>query len=678
VNRAVKVLHPDVVLKRPDLWRRMEMEAQIMNRLAHPNVVRVHDLVATNSQLCVVMDLADGGTLADWLVLLGPMPPTYALGYLVQVLSALAAAHVNGIVHRDVKPQNILVNRRGVAMLSDFGAALHAGPSDDATVVIGTTGFMAPEQTRSDLAVGASADLYAVAATLYALLTTRSPEGLADAPHRSPRWDGLTKELKGLIRKGMRPEPQDRFADAVEMALAFEAARDCAPAGPVAPFDPSDPEFFPRTGSNAAHKLGWGKETQHLPPHLPAILIALSLLEDPPVFGYIEVSASLLAEATPENGGTLVAPDDSWLPPEQAHPKNLDALGKALRRQEKYRGTKPSDSTAKNIAHGVPREDPLGYLPDEISQPPLGYLLDETAIADLMPTEACPSDESELSAERVDRVSRDPEPRVLRPSSPPEATAPSGVRALHPVRISPPEHRTPPRPSPAPERPAPAEEPFQGLRLPRLPYGMFFALGMLLTVLVVGFELGGGFDNVVPPVASIARILPAENSLGVTQRKPAEPPTPPEESIAEVPAPKPIAEPQESAPVVRPVVAKAKLKAKVTQPKPAAPKAQTLALPLGRWEGHLGGILFEVVLKGKPSAFRGTATSTFGNNSMDMEVSGHYDAATRSLVFEDLEESEPNAGRYLGTVSEDGLEFDGYFERIDGTSRLPLFLKRKG
>jgi len=97
--------------------------------------------------------------------------------------------------------------------------------------------------------------------------------------------------------------------------------------------------------------------------------------------------------------------------------------------------------------------------------------------------------------------------------------------------------------------------------------------------------------------------------------------------------------------------------------------------PVGRWAGSLGGRNVEVVLRGRPSAFRGTVTSSFMTNRITNEVSGSYDPETRTLSFEDLE-AVADAGRYVGTISEDGTRFDGYFERLDGVSRKTLILER--
>ncbi len=656
VNRAIKVLHPDVVEQRPDLWRRMELEAKVMNRLAHPNVVRVYDLVAQNSQLCVVMDLADGGTLADWLVMMGPMPPRHALGFLVQVLSALTTAHINGIVHRDVKPQNILLDRRGVALLSDFGAALHAGPDDDAMAVIGTTGFMAPEQCHHDRPVAAPADLYAVAATLYTLLTTRTPADLGQEPADSPRWAGLTKELVALIRRGMAPEPKDRFTDATEMARAFEEARATAPTVPLAPFEPDHEDFFPYAAEGSAESLGWSTAAAHLPPSNPAIQVALSYLDDPLLFRETEPGASLLAEPTPETGGTLVAVED-----------DLEGLREPSARD--LRRLAPREDSGLDDSRG---EDVVGFSTPssthrtvaEEAEPVLGYLPDDAEVSDVLPPEASELPEAVLAAQWADRLKarRRSGADLQRPHHRlrVDRTTDAGVRPLRPLDVR--GSLPPPEPPPPPTRPAPAIEPRRATTAPRLPFGLLFVLGMVGVVLWAGILLGRGAAD-APPPNEYVRQSQASNDFRAAPR-------PVEVRIQAPPSPK---APDPSPPAK--VGAKEAPSSEAAAPTPSPSSKSTGIDPVGRWTGTLGGRQVVVVLRGRPSAFRGTVTSTFLTNSMKTEVAGSYDPESRTLSFEDLD-AVPDAGRYWGNLNEDGTRFEGWFERLDGVSRRTLILKR--
>jgi len=245
VQRAVKVLHAETEV--PEVYRtRLRAEARAMAGLDHRHILRVHDIGQQDEQYYVVMDLAEGGNLASLVDQRGPMSETRALGYGLQVLSALAAAHAQGIVHRDVKPHNILLDGHGLALLADFGVALLS--EDDALrstrtgVALGTLAFMAPEQRLDARSVGPAADLYAVGATLYYLITGDNPVDLFAADPESLRWAGVTEAVREVLLRATRYKPDLRYQDAGTMAEAIAAVLDVAAA--VAP-DPLDPRTFP-------------------------------------------------------------------------------------------------------------------------------------------------------------------------------------------------------------------------------------------------------------------------------------------------------------------------------------------------------------------------------------------------------------------------------------------------
>ena len=169
VRRAVKILNAGRPQRRQALRKRLRAEARAMARLAHPNVLTIYDVASTDELDFVIMDLAEGGSLSEWLERTGPMEPRTALSFTVQVLSALAAAHAAGMVHRDVKPQNVLLNSRGTALLADFGIALLTEDQHRTTrtgVAMGSLSFMPPEQRLDARSVSASADVYATGAML--------------------------------------------------------------------------------------------------------------------------------------------------------------------------------------------------------------------------------------------------------------------------------------------------------------------------------------------------------------------------------------------------------------------------------------------------------------------------------------------------------------------------------
>jgi serine/threonine-protein kinase len=217
VKRAVKVL--TIAHGKSSLRRRLNAEARAMARLKHPNILGVHD-VGTDGELdFVVMDLAFG-SLQDVIESTGPMALGDAVQYTIQVLSALACAHAEGIVHRDVKPHNVLLDMNGRALLADFGIALLV--EDDRRtktgVAMGSLAYMPPEQRLDAARVGPAADIYSAGAMLYNLLTNDNPVDLFLAEDDSDRFAGLPPDVVKVIRTATQVTITERYASAGEMA----------------------------------------------------------------------------------------------------------------------------------------------------------------------------------------------------------------------------------------------------------------------------------------------------------------------------------------------------------------------------------------------------------------------------------------------------------------------------
>ena len=222
-HRAVKLVTHQTTAEDPRR-RRLRREAQAMAQLCHPHVVQVFDIGSEGPVDYVVMELAPGGSLADQLEQHGPMPTNVAVGWTLDVLSALSAAHAAGIVHRDVKPQNVLVDSLGRAMLADFGIALITDDEVRRTrtgIAMGSLAYMPPEQRLDAARVTHRADLYAVGSTLYRLLTHESAVDLFLADAESPRWNGVDPELAAILRKACANEPAHRFGSALAFARAL-------------------------------------------------------------------------------------------------------------------------------------------------------------------------------------------------------------------------------------------------------------------------------------------------------------------------------------------------------------------------------------------------------------------------------------------------------------------------
>ncbi len=229
VYRAVKVMSGS--LQEHEVIRtRFMNEARTMARLHHPNIVAVHDIGTDGADSFIVMELVDGGSLMDYLAENGPMPATMAVDATLALLCALQVAHQNGVIHRDIKPQNVLVTSTGRPKVTDFGIAHVVDDSGRNSLtqtgsVMGTWGFMAPEQRVSARKVDARSDLYAVGATLYTLLTNKLPVDLFAADLDEELLAGIDEKLRLIIAKSTKYKPDDRYGSVEEMSQVLEELR---------------------------------------------------------------------------------------------------------------------------------------------------------------------------------------------------------------------------------------------------------------------------------------------------------------------------------------------------------------------------------------------------------------------------------------------------------------------
>ena len=226
---ALKRLHSFLV---PDerARERFASEAQAVAGLANPGIVGVHDVHAADEGVAIALELLDGESLDDRLARAGALDPDEAAAIAADVADALAYAHEQGIVHRDVKPGNIIVGADGRARLLDFGIAKaldDAGAAPTVTgTVMGTLRYMAPEQLRGE-PVGPAADVFGLGAVLYELLTgepafpVSNPAALIDA-HRSgpPAIAVAPPPLGAIVHEALRPDPVAR-PTAIELATGL-------------------------------------------------------------------------------------------------------------------------------------------------------------------------------------------------------------------------------------------------------------------------------------------------------------------------------------------------------------------------------------------------------------------------------------------------------------------------
>jgi serine/threonine protein kinase len=243
-NVAVKLLAEHLAEDRTFVSR-FRREALAAARLVHPNVVQVFDygLDDATHRNFIVMEHVDGQSCAEILKEHGALDPRDAVEILVQACRGLDYAHRNGVVHRDVKPGNLLRSHEGVVKLADFGIAKAAEDSEitKAGSVLGTAAYLSPEQARGEKA-GPPADLYALGVVSYQLLTGRLPYEAASltdlarlqeaSPPPSPSGvePGVPRELGEAVMRALHPLPEGRYEGALEMGDALrDGLRGIAP-----------------------------------------------------------------------------------------------------------------------------------------------------------------------------------------------------------------------------------------------------------------------------------------------------------------------------------------------------------------------------------------------------------------------------------------------------------------
>ena len=220
---AVKLL-ADTPGRDAGLRERFLREARFAAQLSHPNVVAVYDTGEEEGQPYIVMECVDGASLDVELDRRGPLPPDEVVELGRQACAGLAHAHARGLVHRDVKPQNLLFKEDGTLKVADFGIA-RAGEASatltEAGTVLGTAAYMAPEIVHGEAATPAS-DLYSLGAVLYELLTGRPPHPGLDRPAgaATPSVDapGVPAALADAIGRCLDPDPAGRPASAAKLA----------------------------------------------------------------------------------------------------------------------------------------------------------------------------------------------------------------------------------------------------------------------------------------------------------------------------------------------------------------------------------------------------------------------------------------------------------------------------
>ncbi|MGB8987378.1 MAG: serine/threonine-protein kinase [Candidatus Sulfotelmatobacter sp.] len=261
---AMKVLLPDVD-STPDLAERFLREIKLVATLDHPNIAGLRTALRSGNQMLMIMEYIDGQPLDH----LQPHPPDprRAVHLIIQVLAALSYAHQRGVIHRDVKPSNVLVRPDHTVKLTDFGIASRAGDArlTGPGMALGSLYYMSPEQIKA-FPVDARSDIYSVGVTLYEIVTGRRPlQGdslfsimaahlqqipvppIQLAPH-------IPVELSSIIERALQKSPEDRFQTAEDFRTALSSVY---------------PDLYPREATTAAHRIYSSTSTPRPTPSTP-------------------------------------------------------------------------------------------------------------------------------------------------------------------------------------------------------------------------------------------------------------------------------------------------------------------------------------------------------------------------------------------------------------------------
>jgi len=328
---AVKEVVPPAGLsdkERDELRLRTLREARTAARLNHPNVVKIYDVVHTEEWPWIVMEFVPSRSLYEVTSTDGPLRPEQAARVGLAMLAALTAAHRAGVLHRDVKPGNVLLATDGRVVLTDFGLATFAGTDSSVTVpglVLGSAQYVAPERARDGTSTPSS-DLWSLGATLYAAVEGRSPyarsstyatlTALATEQPAQPRHAGaLRPVLAGLLRRN----PTDRISPEEAQRLLLRAAgetamrragrtrrdRDAAEPPPSAPV-PAMPDLLLAIGSDARpRKAAAGEDPAPAPPrsHHRPLLIGIAA-----ALALVAAAGAALYADRPGHGGVAAPP----------------------------------------------------------------------------------------------------------------------------------------------------------------------------------------------------------------------------------------------------------------------------------------------------------------------------------------------------------------------------------
>ncbi|MEW6114204.1 MAG: protein kinase [Thermodesulfobacteriota bacterium] len=291
---AVKMLKHTMAMD-PDFSRKFQNEAKVIARLDHPNIVRVYDIEHMYRTIFIVMEYLTGFTLSQILGTVVNLDFPRVLNLLMQVSDGLAYAHKRGIVHQDVKPANIFVQKGDRARIVDFGIACPVGTGEEIEFV-GTAHYMAPEQITADV-IDERTDVYALGITAFELATGRKPfQGLdvnkvLKAQRQSPVPDPCTlnpelpSEFNSFIQRATQKDPSLRYQTMDEVYEDLRRLADICPAGRSAEADPGLERAVLVLPDSDADRLELKRVLEDFGERLKELGIELSVWDSPPSRG---------------------------------------------------------------------------------------------------------------------------------------------------------------------------------------------------------------------------------------------------------------------------------------------------------------------------------------------------------------------------------------------------------
>jgi len=235
---AIKVLRLEYANDQ-EFIARFDREAQSATSLAHPNIVNIYDVGEEDHILYMVMEYVDGMTLKEYIQKYGPIEVEEAVDIMKQILAAIEHAHANGLIHRDIKPQNILIDTYGQVKVTDFGIALALSATSltQTNSIVGSVHYLSPEQARGGMATKKS-DIYSLGIVMFELLTGRLPFSgqspvsiaLQHLQHQTPSVRAVNPDVpqsvENIVFRATAKDPAHRFATVREMDDALEMALD--------------------------------------------------------------------------------------------------------------------------------------------------------------------------------------------------------------------------------------------------------------------------------------------------------------------------------------------------------------------------------------------------------------------------------------------------------------------